>query len=839
MARAKLEKKINGAVPSFETILVCNDKNLRPFVEAFVFEPENVTQKSLGTLLGVFEITDASEDSSYIVNYLSSVIKKEYFSKPKRTPIDSFEAALHRANLALSKLAEHGNVKWIGKFNALVAIIEKNNLHLTQTGTAAALLLRAKGLTEISENLSPSDLEPHPLKTFVNVSSGRLELQDKLIVSTDGIFEIFSTEEIKKSALRFSGEKFIQFLKTALGHELEKAAVLVIDMLPPDQIESAPAAKKDKTFNAFSQSAFARETVRKPAEIPADTLTNEKERPEISEQVKQQIKAELQNGQKESPEGQPGHIYIKETLEESMAVPPAREYFSVLNEKLDAAKDSLKRVSKRSGRFLLDTAKGISRPKVVSPDNEISDTVMTPEEIEPVASEPTIIVPKKPTVAMPTKVITPKEIARPKMETVRPTEEAAPEKILPSSVAKSGPPSVFDKLSRFSPQDRPSAPESEPPLQVKIGSLLQNLNEDLRSKKILQPLIQKTKLFFAPKEKRQPATLPITATIAAKKTAASLLPDFSKIKNLAARLDQRQRLYAILIILGIIIVPFFGLKLSAYLQSKNAKPIEPPAAAVVLPLAQDKNVVRVASADSVYAENGTLTPVNLNGKIFSVSASQITDLLTKTPTLIPNDFGQVKLAIGMDDLNLIFLLSQDNKIISFSPAVGKFQPNSLSIPANSNITAGGTYLTYLYLVDSKNNQIYRFPRATGGFGAPSNWLKDTVNLSQITGLALSDNIFITDGSTITELFKGQKQNFNLEATATPITPFKVFTKPGFANIYILDKQNSRIAKVDPSGNIVAQYYNSDISNANDFTVDEPNNAAYFSVAGEIKSFQMN
>ena len=104
---------------------------------------------------------------------------------------------------------------------------------------------------------------------------------------------------------------------------------------------------------------------------------------------------------------------------------------------------------------------------------------------------------------------------------------------------------------------------------------------------------------------------------------------------------------------------------------------------------------------------------------------------------------------------------------------------------------------------------------------------------------MSDNIFITDGSTITELFKGQKQNFNLEATATPITPFKVFTKPGFANIYILDKQNSRIAKVDPSGNIVAQYYNSDISNANDFTVDEPNNAAYFSVAGEIKSFQMN
>ena len=842
MAKAKLEKKIAGAVPSFETILVCNDKHLRPFVEAFVFEPENVTQKNLGTLLGVFEITDPSDDSSYIVNYLSSVIKKEYFSKPKRTPIDSFEAALHRANLALSKLAEHGNVKWLGKFNALVAIIEKNNLHLTQTGTASAFLLRAKGLTEISESLSPNEAEPHPLKTFVNVSSGRLELQDKLLITTDGIFEIFSTEEIKKSALRFSDDKFIQFLKTALGHELEKAAVLVVDMLPPDQLESAPAVKKNRTSNAFSQSAFARDAVKKPSDVADETKAaeKEKERPEISEQVKNQIKAEINHGGKESTEEQRGHIYIKETLEERLSVPPSREYLSVLNEKFDTAKDGLKKISKKSGIFLLNTAKSMTQPKIAAPKDESAEPE-PPKEIEHRKNDSLKIVTKDEEIkaAKPLPEIVPEEIVVPEIKTSITAPQSSLEKITAPALKKSDSFSALEKFSPFSSPEKPAITEDVPPLRTKIIPYLQNLNVTIRSSRLPQTMLQKTKHLFVSATKDRPASLLDNAISDTKKTAAFFLPDFSKIKKMTAHLDHKQKFYAILVIVVIIVIPFFGLKMNAYLQSQRTKPIEPPAAAIVMPLVQDKNVVRVASIDSIYSENGTLIPVNLNGKMFAVSQAQITDLATKTPTPIPADFGQVKMAAGMDDLNVIFLLSQDNEILSFSPAVGKFQPNSITIPDNSNIAAAGTYLTYLYLVDSKNNQIYRYPRATGGFGAASNWLKDAADLSRTSGMALSDNIFIADGTSLSEFFKGKKQTFALESTATPITPSKVFTKPDFSNVYVLDKQNSRIIKTDKSGIIVAQYYDAAIASADDFMIDEAGNTAYFSVPGKIMTLQMN
>ena len=168
-----------------------------------------------------------SEESSYIVNYLISVIKKEYYAKTKRGAVESFEAALHKANLALAKLAEHENIGWIGKINALVLVTEKNNIHLSQVGNAHAFLLRGKSLTNISEN-DPSAPEPGPLKTFVDVISGRVEKNDRLIVATQHIFDIFSFEEIKRSALKFSSEEFVQFLKTALGNELESPASFLL-----------------------------------------------------------------------------------------------------------------------------------------------------------------------------------------------------------------------------------------------------------------------------------------------------------------------------------------------------------------------------------------------------------------------------------------------------------------------------------------------------------------------------------------------------------------------------------------------------------------------------------
>ena len=716
MTKRKSDKKISTLEPFFENIFVCNNKKIRPFLEVFVHEPENVVQQNLGTLLGIFEITDTSEDSSYIVNYLISVIKKEYSSRPKRGAVESFEAALHKANLALSKLAEHGNIKWIGKINALIAAIEKNNLYLSQAGTASAYLLRSKSLTDISEGLASPESEPHPLKTFVNISSGRLENMDKLIITTDAIFNIFSLEEIKKSALRFPAEKFVQFLKTALGNELEKVAVLIADLKEKEPTFQTFYAEK-KLINAFSSEAFSKSAkFTRQSQNEAGGHFGAKDTRE-SEDLPQ---FPLSEKNTETAAEKNNHIYIKETEKVMPEQKKFAEFIFIISELAGALWKKFTKLIKTFLRFLGGIVKNIHQPR--------------------------------------------------------------------------------QKFSASAPL--PAAKEAATPGKNNFSSL---------------------------KNFALPAGL--------KKVGLFLLPSFSRLKKINSRLNYQQRFYVALIILFIVFVPLIALKIQKNMQSKSIKPVaEVP---VIMPLEQDKNVIRVENLNIILNNENIFGVVNLSGKLFGSSQIEIIDLESKEKISLPQDFGKAKLWAGMDDLNLIFLINEENKLLAWSPVSKKFNSDSIVVPENSNIIAAGTYLTYLYLVDAKNNQIYRYPRAGNGFGAATNWLKDTIDLSQISDIALSDNIFATDNTTVTKLFKGKKVDFNLEAAATPITPAKLWTKRDSQSLYVLDTKNSRIIKLDLNGNILAQYYNSEIANAIDFTIDEQNNTAYFATPTAIKSFGMN
>ncbi|MFA4817624.1 MAG: hypothetical protein WC608_02735 [Parcubacteria group bacterium] len=717
MAKKKLDKKTSVLEPYFENILVCNNKKLRPFFEIFVHEPDNIVQQNLGTLLGIFEINDTSEDSSYIVNYLISVLKKEYSSRPKRGAVESFEAALHKANLALSKLAEHGNINWIGKINALVAVIERNNLYLSQAGTATAYLLRSKSFTDISEGLASTESEPHPLKTFVNISSGRLEDMDKIIITTDAIFAIFSPEEIKKSALRFTGEKFIQFLKTALGNELERAAVLVVDLKEKEETYQ-PFYVEKNPVNAFSSAAFSR------SEKSSQSSQNEtKNAPESDGSSQLQLSGEDTGNAAEKT----NHIYIKEAEKVMPEQKRFAEFFLVTSELAGAFWKKFIKLAKVLFRFLAGLVKNIPRPR------------------------PKISAPTAPTVVD---------------ETITPEKKRL----------------NLKNLKRFS-----------------LSAL--------------------------------------SAISSLKKIGLFLLPSLSRLKKINARLNYQQRLYVILIILFIVFVPLIAMRIQKNIQSKNVQPVAE--APIIVPLARDKNVARVADLNSVLAGENISGVINLGGKFFGLTQTEIINLESQEKFALPPDFGKTKLAAGMDDLNLIFLISPENKLASWSPVSKKFNSDAIIIPENSNITAAGTYLTYLYLIDGKNNQIYRYPRAGSGFGTAVNWLKDSIDLSKISNVALSDNIFAADGTTVTKLFKGKKADFNLETSATPIAPAKVWTKRDSANLYILDTKNSRIVKLDINGNILAQYYNAEIANASGFAIDEPVNTAYFATPNTIKSFSLS
>lgn len=735
MPRNKPSKKIPEFEFSFNDISFCNDNKLKPFVETFIQEPENISQQSLGTIFGIFEIDENSEDSSYITNYLISVIKKEYFSKPKRGVIESFEAALHKANLALSKLAEHGNVAWIGKINVACAVLEKYNLHLTQIGTCHTFLLREKNLTDIGENLSSPEDNLNPLKTFTDVSSGKIEENDKIIIATNNILDIFSLEEIKKSANKFPEADFVRFLHTALINELEKAAVLVVDIKRKEEKEPevAPASYQED-FNAFSSMSFTK------------TIPNKEP---LAENLKEEIKVELEKSNKEIEDARYGHIYIKEIENLPENKTPLFSFsLSGLGNSIIKGFEFSKEKTKNIFSNLFFRVKSV--------------------DLRPIFFKIKISFQKSAAFL--------------------------------ADIVKQ----LFQQIKNFSKRIRRADTESAP-LKTAVT---EEIGAQLRSE---------VKLRFV-----------------------KFLPDFSKIKDLFARFSYEQKIYALIILLLIFIVPYVGVKIERIIAEKKAAQIAQDTPREIIPLEQDKNVIRLSDLNTPNQSAGTVSKiVNLNNKIFFIGNLGIFDLEKNQLFSFSSQIGAIKTSAGMNDLNLILLITEDQKAFSFSPTSEKFQPNLIEIPTDSNISASETYLTYLYLADNKANQIYRYPRAEGGFGTKINWLKDTTDLSKISDISVNENIFAASLNEMLKLFKGQRQDFSLEETATPIICDKIYVSKSNLEMYVLDKTNSRIVHLSPEGTILNQYYNEKIKEASAFSVDEEKNIIYFAKEKEIYSFNIS
>jgi hypothetical protein len=741
MAKKKLDNKIALIKAEFENILVCNDRQMSPFLEILTQAPENIDNQSLGTLIGVFEVTDTSKDSSYIVNYLISVIKKEYFSKSKRAPIESLESALHKANLALSKLAEHGNIGWLGKLNVLVAVIEKNNLHLSQAGTASALLLRSKTITDVSDGLAPEKSELHPLKTFMSVSSGRLEINDKLIIATDSIFDIFSLEEIKKSSLRFSDKKFVQFLRTALGSELEKAAVLVVELNAQKEALKIEPKKQPEELNVFSNNAFSK--TKKTANDRAKEFDRE-------------IQKEIQYEKTGFVDEKTGHIYIKEGVGTAMQEENNTNY---------TQKNANKSIDKLLG--IATTTKDLSIGLV-------------------------------------------KNIHFPNFEKIK------------------------SKTRKIQPdyQSLIETVRAQTSARAKVATSLSTI--------LLAKIVELTKLIFSAKNRAIAISLFQSIYRKFIFLLCLILPSLAKIKNNLHKMNSKQKLYATLTILSIIIVPLFIIKLQNNLASKKAVELATTNQPAPLALEQDKNIVRIETLNSIYSGKDILKIINLNGAMFAITNAEIIDLEKNKSTSIPSEFTSPVQITTMNDLNLVFLLTASNKIASFSPISSEFKDNQITIPTDATVKAIGSYLTYIYLLDSKNNQIYRYPRAEGGFGEKTSWLKDSFAFADTVDLSINENIFIANQKNIAKLFRGKIQETSaIEETATPIKITKIATGEQSGAIFILDAQNARVIQLDAEKKIVAQYYNPEIASATSLAVNESTKTIFISSQDSVKTISIN
>ena len=97
-------------------------------------------------------------------------------------------------NLLLKNLKEKNEEQSLCKINAIIAVQDDQNLHLTQSGEGETYLVRNNKLTVVSEGLSVRKTEESDV--FMNIASGEISVNDTLIFTSIRLLRYLTAQQI-------------------------------------------------------------------------------------------------------------------------------------------------------------------------------------------------------------------------------------------------------------------------------------------------------------------------------------------------------------------------------------------------------------------------------------------------------------------------------------------------------------------------------------------------------------------------------------------------------------------------------------------------------------------
>jgi hypothetical protein len=114
---------------------------------------------------------------------------------------------LKKANQFLEEEVKNDNTSWLGNLNFAVLSLKNFDLNFTKVGNLKIFLLRDGEIIDLGKKLELQEIEPYPLKIFLNIVSGKLTANDIIFVSTKEIFDLFFQENFLAEISKIQIEK--------------------------------------------------------------------------------------------------------------------------------------------------------------------------------------------------------------------------------------------------------------------------------------------------------------------------------------------------------------------------------------------------------------------------------------------------------------------------------------------------------------------------------------------------------------------------------------------------------------------------------------------------------
>jgi len=185
------------------TRLTTSDKVEDRFLTCQVYQPIDPEQAESGMIFSQIEIMNPWFPTSQIGQTIINTLIREYYRGSDTSELVNFENAIKKVNEALAQIAQNGETDWIGKLNGVLVLYNKKEIHFAQTGTSQAYLYRGTKINHITEELDANEA-PHPLKTFTNITSGTLEIGDKVAIANSAFFDVIKPLELRRIITSFN-----------------------------------------------------------------------------------------------------------------------------------------------------------------------------------------------------------------------------------------------------------------------------------------------------------------------------------------------------------------------------------------------------------------------------------------------------------------------------------------------------------------------------------------------------------------------------------------------------------------------------------------------------------
>jgi hypothetical protein len=188
------------------------------------------------------------------------------------------------------------------------------------------------------------------------------------------------------------------------------------------------------------------------------------------------------------------------------------------------------------------------------------------------------------------------------------------------------------------------------------------------------------------------------------------------------------------------------------------------------------------------------------------------------------------LAIGtVINNNELLFFNDTMAAFILNPTGDTIETTAVNVNDNANIVDVAAFNNRIYLLDSNNNQIYRYSKTTVGYGNIREWIsEENLDLSNATSLVIDGAIYILKSTgEILKLENGETVNWQSGLIDPPVeSPIKLKTTENSNYLYFIDPPTKRLIIIDKEGKLVSQFTSDSFNDLKDLYIDEGQKEIY-------------